>query len=196
MGKPVRDQKLLYHLTSINNIKSIFEKGLLARSCLSDDFDDVADPDIIAKRKKMGILDKIPFHFFFSNPFDGRIQKDNTAKHFIYIAIWRSFARENGFQIIPRHPLICADDEIYSYDMGFAKIEWDVLEGRDYQDHYCRNVCMAECLGPSYLGTENFAYIYTKDAKDKKTVTDVASKVLKIYSFNIEERPQYFVING
>ena len=64
MGKPVRDQKLLYHLTSINNIESIFEKGLLARSCLSDDFDDVADPDIIAKRKKMGILDKIPFHFF------------------------------------------------------------------------------------------------------------------------------------
>ena len=40
----IKEQKLLYHLTSMNNIKSILRDGLKSRSSLNgNEFTDVAD---------------------------------------------------------------------------------------------------------------------------------------------------------
>lgn len=63
--------KLLYHLTHIDNIKSILEKGLLPRNKLkSNDFKDTADQDIISGRHEYNVdlSDYVPFHFYVKNP--------------------------------------------------------------------------------------------------------------------------------
>ena len=56
--KSIKEQKLLYHLTSLKNIESIFREGLKARSTLSS-FHDVAETDIITFRNQNGISDLV-----------------------------------------------------------------------------------------------------------------------------------------
>ena len=62
----VRDKKLLYHLTKVDKMESIIKYGLLPRRYLLKQdmmFGDVADPEIISKRQKLGLDRYIPFHF-------------------------------------------------------------------------------------------------------------------------------------
>jgi hypothetical protein len=68
----IREQKLLYHLTSIENLSSIFHNGLRPRAQL-DTFADVADAQILSKRKTLGLERYVPFHWFAANPFDGSV---------------------------------------------------------------------------------------------------------------------------
>jgi len=68
----IRNQKLLYHLTSTNNLQSILNQGFLSRDRLIA-FDDVAEPDIIEFRGQNNLNKYVPFHFFANNPFDGRV---------------------------------------------------------------------------------------------------------------------------
>ncbi len=51
----IKEQKLLYHLTSLGNLSSILELGLVSRSEVNE-FDDVADPEILAGREQNGSL--------------------------------------------------------------------------------------------------------------------------------------------
>ncbi|OMH39412.1 DarT ssDNA thymidine ADP-ribosyltransferase family protein [Motiliproteus sp. MSK22-1] len=100
----IKEQKLLYHLTDIENLPSILEQGLLSRSKVSG-FVDVADADIIESRKNLALDHYVPFHFFGGSPFDGRVQIDNKDKRFALITVRRTVAEANGWKIIPRHPL-------------------------------------------------------------------------------------------
>jgi len=68
----IKDQKLLYHLTDINNIPFILKNGLIPRAELNG-FVDIADSDIIESREGLGLEKHVPFHFFANSPFDGRV---------------------------------------------------------------------------------------------------------------------------
>ncbi|GAA0248754.1 DUF4433 domain-containing protein [Pseudomonas rhodesiae] len=46
----IKEQKLLYHLTSLDNLSSIFQNGLKPRAQLRA-FEDVADAEILKKRQ-------------------------------------------------------------------------------------------------------------------------------------------------
>ena len=59
----IKDQKLLYHLTDIDNIPSILKDGLMPRAELNG-----ADSDIIESREGLGLENYVPFHFFANNP--------------------------------------------------------------------------------------------------------------------------------
>lgn len=50
----IRDQKLLYHLTSLENLGSILRNGLKPRAQLRE-FEDVADAEILRKRRGLGL---------------------------------------------------------------------------------------------------------------------------------------------
>ena len=65
----IKEQKLLYHLTSIENLSSIFQNGLRSRAHL-DAFADVADTEILRKRQALELERYVPFHWFAANPFD------------------------------------------------------------------------------------------------------------------------------
>ena len=63
----IKNGKLLYHLTNIDNLDSILKNGLLPRNKLKElkgslNFDDIADKRIIMERDCMGLGDYIPFH--------------------------------------------------------------------------------------------------------------------------------------
>lgn len=68
-----KNGKLLYHLTSIDNLDSIFENGLLPRKYVRENeigFKDIADPEIIDKRELLGLDKYTPFHFHPYTAFD------------------------------------------------------------------------------------------------------------------------------
>lgn len=62
--------KLIYHITSIDNLPSILKFGLLSRKCLLQNrdihFTDIADPEILNKREryKEALSQYVLFHFF------------------------------------------------------------------------------------------------------------------------------------
>lgn len=129
---------------------------------------DVADNEIIRKRRELGILDSVPFHFFEPTPFTDCIFKRYKGTTFITIAIQREYARAENFRIATRHPLN-SKVEILPFDEGMEKIDWELMAVRDYTDEECRITCMAECLSVSSVPPQSFHCIYVpdKDIEDR-----------------------------
>ena len=155
----IRDQKLLYHLTNLDNLPSILRQGLLPRVRVQG-FEDVADPEIIANRSNHGLENFVPFHWFAGNPFDGRVQIDHRGTFFVLITVRRALAAYENWTVIPRHPLANREPELLSYQEGFERIDWETMNRRDYKDAQCRSVCMAECLSPRPVHLAEFFKIY------------------------------------
>lgn len=158
-NKSIKDQFFVYHLTSVENLDGIFKEGLKPRASLAD-FTDVADSEILKKRKALKLDTYVPFHWFAANPFDGRVQLDRPKSKFVLISVYRSFAKDNGWMIIPNHPLADDSIQLLDYDAGYQKINWTLMDTRAYQNAECKSVCMAECLSPRVVLPKNFSRIY------------------------------------
>ncbi|WLI06066.1 DarT ssDNA thymidine ADP-ribosyltransferase family protein [Pseudomonas sp. FP597] len=165
--KSIRDQFFVYHLTSIENLDGIFKEGLKPRASLVD-FTDVADSEILKKRKALKLDTYVPFHWFAANPFDGRVQLDRPKSKFALISVYRTFARENGWMVIPHHPLADEAIQLLDYDTGHRAINWAVMDTRDYKKAECKNICMAECLSPDVVSPKSFSRIYVPNDEVKK----------------------------
>ncbi|GKX45260.1 MULTISPECIES: DarT ssDNA thymidine ADP-ribosyltransferase family protein [Pectobacterium] len=178
----IRDKKLLYHLTCIDNLESIIDTGLRSRSSLKGNFKDVADGEIIQGRGAKALEEMVPFHFFAGNPFDGRVLVDNKTLEFCMITVQRNVAQKNKWKILPKHPLASEGVELMDYDKGMKSIDWEVMDKRDYKDTNCKLVCMAECLSTETVLPSSFFCIYVKDASAKKRVEQwVKDKDLNFY---------------
>jgi hypothetical protein len=186
----IKEQKLLYHLTSLKNLPSILEKGLLARSELQK-FDDVADPEILIGREKLGLEKMVPFHFFSRNPFDGNVQSKNPKTDFILISISRTFAAANEWNIIPRHPLAGREIEKLSYSDGIEAIDWEAMSNRDYSDAHSKSVCMAECLSPITILPNEFFSLFVANTVVKSTVEKLLFE--KGIPMNVNVNPRMFL---
>ena len=158
--KSIKDQKLLYHLTSVENLDGIFRDGLKPRAGLSG-FKDVADAEILKKRQALQLDNYVPFHWFAKNPFDGSVQRSRPEAQFVLISVYRSTAKQYGWKVIPRHPLAGDSIQLLDYEQGFEAIEWDVMSSRDYLDPHCKSICMAECLAPGIVKPDAFFKIFT-----------------------------------
>lgn len=193
MAKSPKNGKLLYHLTSVDNLRSILTHGLQARDSIKD-FVDVADKEIINHREEKGLNNLVPFHFFGANPFDGAVQIGHPDKKFVFITLRRVFAKENDFKILPRHPLSLDDCTLLDYDKGIEEINWELMEQRDYNNHECKEICMAECLSESKINAINFHTIYVPDEKTKELVENLRQEIFKNPDvFNIEILNSIFV---
>lgn len=166
--KSIKEQFFVYHLTSVENLDGIFKEGLKPRASLAN-FTDVADSEILKKRKALNLDQYVPFHWFAANPFDGRVQLNRPKSKFVLISVFRSFAKDHGWKIIPHHPL--ADDaiQLLDYNAGFQAINWELMNTRDYQNTECKNVCMAECLSPHVVSPANFSRIYVPNDEVRLT---------------------------
>tara|TARA_B110000196_G_C21131100_1_gene658504 strand:+ start:1554 stop:2171 length:618 start_codon:yes stop_codon:yes gene_type:complete len=176
--KKIQDQALLYHLTDIENLESIFEHGLLSREELDQSdkigYTDVADQEIIKKRKELGLESHVPFHFFTKNPFDYAAVRGNKDKGFVLIALRRTLAKSRGWTIVTRHPLASSGVEVLSYDEGMQVINWDCMNKRDFDDDDCKSICMAECLSPKPVSASDFLNISVKNVDEQKKVRNLA----------------------
>ena len=183
----IKDKKLLYHITDIKNLYEILAQGLLPRSQLAN-FVDVADPDILESRKKLKLEDYVPFHFFARNPFDGRVQVDHPDIEFILITISREFAENNGWKIIPCHPLANKNIELLNYEEGIKAINWDKMNERDYTDIESKSVGMAECLSPEIVQTQYFYNIYVRNVESQKVISELLKQFKLTIHVNINEK--------
>ncbi|MBQ0928858.1 DarT ssDNA thymidine ADP-ribosyltransferase family protein [Ideonella alba] len=181
MNDDIRQKRLIYHLTSLENLPSILTSGLLPRAQLNG-FVDVADHEILEDRKRLQLEKCVPFHFFAKNPFDGRVQRDHPDKQFALIAVRREVARLNGWKIIPRHPLAGDGIQLLDYDGGMEAIDWETMNRRDYSDHESKCVCMAECVAPGPVSPTLFQSITVKDEKARAVVRGyLAATTLQLY---------------
>ena len=172
-----RDGKLLYHLTSIENLGAIFQHGLQSRAALAgSDFQDVADTDILDSRKIHGLEAFVPFHFFAKNPFDYGVQRSRPDQRLVLITVRRDTAKANNWQIVPQHPLAEEGYKILNYPEGFVAIDWPLIAQRDYDCRECKVACMAECLSPNTVLADKFFSIYVKNEADRKTVSELAKQ--------------------
>lgn len=188
----VKEGKLLYHVTALENMESILTEGILSRVDVNNKRilqKDVADSEIIQKRKSLDILQYVPFHFFEKTPFTGTVFNNHTDTTFCTITIRRDFARRNNFKICTAHPLSKNPEaEVFDYDEGFAAIDWESLEKRDYHNERSKNVCMAECLAISPVKPKDFNSICVPTEGIKSKIKELATKLLGIYSFHIDVR--------
>lgn len=175
----IKDKYYIYHLTLLDNVEGILEKGILPRSKLSN-FVDIADSEIISKRKTAHLEDKVPFHFFAKNPFDGAVQKNNPDKSFVLLAVKRELAKKMNWSIVPEHLLSKSTLRLLPYDEGIEAIDWESMDFRDYSDPYIHSVCLAECLSPSSVCIQDVDAIYVKTKNDEELVRELLRK------FNLE----------
>ncbi|WP_270407388.1 DarT ssDNA thymidine ADP-ribosyltransferase family protein [Paenibacillus timonensis] len=185
--------KLLYHLTKLSNLESILENGLVSRKILLDNkvrFEDVANPDIITKRSKLGLDKFTPFHFHPYSSFDVAVKNSFPDEEFIYICITRDLARFNKFKILPKHPLSMDECILYDYDEGLTRIDWDTLVQKGLTDEYAKHVKMAECLTELVIPAEHFQSIVVKDEETKQFVESLFNKK------NIKKNPPYINIQN
>lgn len=126
----VKSGKLLYHLTELKNLESIIRFGLVPRKVLQENtviFEDIANPEIIVKRERLGLDEYIPFHFHPYTAFDLAVKKQHANDEMMYICISRELARRNNFKILPKHPLSLENCQLYDYEEGFKRIDWDTM---------------------------------------------------------------------
>ena len=169
----VRNKKLLYHLTKLDNMEMIINHGLLPRRFLLEQnmlFGDVADPRIISKREELGLDKYTPFHFHPYSAFDVAVKNTYSTDEFVYICIKRALAEFNDFKILIKHPLSQQECILYNYADGMKNIDWDAMERVGEIDEYSRNVKMAECLTDKCIPAELFQCIYVKDIETQQYI--------------------------
>ena len=187
----VRDKKLLYHLTKIDNMENIIKHGLLPRKYLSGkglSFGNVADPKIISKREELGLDQYIPFHFHPYSAFDVAVKNKYCEDKFVYICIKRALAEFNNCKILIKHPLSQQDCILYDYTEGMDKIDWDTMEKPGAVDEYSKNVKMAECLTEKRIPAELFQCVYVPDENSQTYIEELFRKN------GIMEHPPYVAV--
>ena len=173
MGRvAIKEGKLFYHLTHINNLDSIIKNGVLSRSQLQriGDFSDIADPNIIKKRGELA--DYIPFHFHQRTAFDYAVIRNQGREKFIYLCVTRKYACDNGFKILPQHPLATqvTRNDLMDYDAGFAAINWELMECEYSDSNEVKQVRMAECLTDKKIPFKDVFSIYYLSSIQKDMV--------------------------
>lgn len=166
----VKDKKLLYHLTKLDNMENIIKYGLLPRRYLLEHdfmFEDVADSQIISKREELELDKYTPFHFHPYSAFDVAVKHTYSSDKFVYICIKRALAEFNNFKVLIKHPLSQQECILYDYIQGVNNIDWDAMETTGLTDEYSRNVKMAECLTEKCIPAELFQCVYVPDEATK-----------------------------
>lgn len=171
--------KLLYHLTSLNNLESIIKRGLLPRRIMMQNrnaFFDIADQNIISKRQVYGLDQYTPFHFHPYSAFDVAVKSRYNAQEMVYLCIGRELAIANDFKILPKHPLSQSECVLYDYREGFEQIDWDVLMEANRVDNYAKEVKMAECLTDKIIPINYIEVIFVPSEEVKEIVLNMLQK--------------------
>lgn len=172
----VKSGKLIYHLTKVDNFESILENGMLPRKLVLEQglaFEDIADREIINKRTLLGLDKYIPFHFHPYSAFDVAVKNTYDAQRMIYMCMKREVARFNNFVILPKHPLSAEECVLHDYDEGFELIDWNVLQTKNLNTNYAREVKMAECLTDKIIPIDCFYIIYVPSGEIRQEITGI-----------------------
>lgn len=191
----IEDGRLIYHLTPISSLESIIKHGLMSRASLKSmgiKYVDTADHEILDERERLGLSHFIPFHFHIHTAYDTAVKNNHSDKMFSYICLNRSYAKSNGFLVLPFHPASNERPQLFDYAVGFNRIDWKTMEMTNSEaaqahidSRYHRQVRMAECLSRSIIPATSFQSIKVPDSNAQKYV----SGLLDTYLGCNEHRP-------
>ncbi len=184
----VRNKKLLYHLTTLDNMESIVKYGLLSRKQVKSQnikYNDIADAEIISKREELGLDGYVPFHFHPYSAFDVAVKNSKADTKFVYVTIRRELAEVAGYKVLIKHPLSQDECVLYDYAEGITKIDWDTMEKPGTNDTYSKCVKMAECLSDKPLPAPLIQCVYVKDDWTREYVEQL------FWDAGIKEHPPY-----
>lgn len=170
---------LLYHLTELDNLDSIIKYGMLPRKTVLEQnikFENVANMEIISKRKQLNLDKYIPFHFHPYSAFDVAVKHTYYRHDMIYMCITRELAQFYDYKILPKHPLSMDECKLYNYDEGFNRIDWDTMMEKNRTDEYAKHVKMAECLTEESIPIEYFKCIYVQSEEVKERILNILNK--------------------
>ena len=98
-------------------------------------------------------------------------------------------AKKYNFKIIPTHPIHMVPLNFFNYDEGMRIINWDLMELRDYSNHECKEVCMAECIAPyPSIGCQAFQSIIVKSDVTKTLIIDTYKRL-----YNTNDNPPFHI---
>lgn len=171
---PSKDNHM-YHLTHIENLESIIENGLMPRNVLEDNgisFTDVADKEIIYKRKKCAndLANYVLFHFDLNNAFDYNVCRRKGCDNMMILAVlrpqyWSEEAKECAY-IYPSHPIGNENVGLYNYDEGYKLIRWDILDSDRWNNNsVVRKARMAECVVDVASIEINLIFVHSENAR-------------------------------
>lgn len=175
-----KNQNLLYHLTKLGNLESIIKYGRMSRRKVREQriqFGDVADSEIISKRQELNLDNYTPFHFHPYSAFDVAVKHRYADEDMIYLCISRKKAQDENYKILLQHPLSESECQLYNYDDGFERIDWETLQEKNRTDGYAKQVKMAECLTDKKIKINEICCIYVKSEI-------VKNKVIRIFNDN------------
>lgn len=192
--RPPKEGKLLYHLTKIDNLQSIFQIGLLSRNQLLRHgiiFNNIANMDIIEKRKNTNLENYVPFHFYAKNPFDWCVCKQYGSENMALITILREYAHSVEAFIVPSHPIGSENPQFFTFTEGLDKIEWSMMDTNFTSDQHVKNVRMAEVLIPSGIPANAFFKIFVKSEWGKQRIIQETNCPPDLITVNAHMFPNY-----
>lgn len=113
------------------------------------------------------------------------VKNTYNNENFIYICLLRKVARNNGFKILPRHPLNMDECILMDYDEGFQAIDWDIMQEKGLDDDNAKQIKMAECLTDLIVPVNCFQCIYVKNEEIKEIVEK------KLKEHGVERKPPF-----
>ena len=128
-------------------------------------------------------------------PFAGKVQQNYPTEEFIYIALRRTHAQSLKFKIFPTHPKHMQPLQLLEYEEGMNKIDWELMDKRDYSNYECKEVCMAECVANfSSIPPKLFQSIIVKNKETKKYIETLCRQIFEEQCpFYIDVEPQSFL---
>ena len=188
-----KEGKLLYHVTHIDNLPSIMEEGLLSRNALAARG---IQPRSSGHRVpgqsplcKQVLSDYVSFYFYGYNPFTrdfcrkpsapGTREYDSEDK--VLITINRKNL-DDTFQILPVLPAGDTPPEILSYDAGFEKIRWDIVNDLncDLRKPEILRAALAECVVRTCVPFSRLFSFYVKSETALERVRSILPEDSKI----------------
>ncbi len=152
--------KPFYHITHIDNLKSILEKGIFSRSkCTGNNIQikDIADREVLAKRiiQNHDIVRYVPLYFASNTPMLYNVM-NKYKENVVMLEISKEIiALENTYFTNGNY----ASDEtdgVYDNIRNLEKLEWDIIYStrpayNNVADHSYKSARMSEILVMDYL---------------------------------------------
>ena len=182
---PLFNEKLqFWHLTHINNIPSILKHGLYAREWLGVyeiPFIDITEPYKVERRRRLGLTEYVPFHFFPWNPFDiiTLLKKLNITGSFCYITLNHKQALTLKSNVTFDFPNMLREITINELDGNCLKHIDKIRTETDFTKPIQRYNALGELLVPDILRVTEFSSIIVGSDEDKELIELFALEKLK-----------------
>lgn len=137
--KNIKDKKLLYHLVKLQDLEQIVKEGL--------------KPDVQVGDKKY-----VGFEFHTYTPAAVKAQRENADEVYAFVCVTREYAWKQGYQIVMQETTEMKP-QIYSYEDGMGKIDWEAMENPESENDKGIVCCVTE-QAVSYA---EISYIYVTD---------------------------------